>query len=123
MCLKDGVRSAWTVDAREMSGMRAYQPLCMCTREVTRSTIGGGGEFKVLYPEGAVLVTPPGTKSSYPRPPQSLNPSGDGRWRREQNRRTCAWEKVLKCTMVDTRGCGRRWTSLHAALFSFWFRF
>ena len=27
----------------------------------------------VLSPEGAVLVTSPGTKSSYPRPPQPLN--------------------------------------------------
>ena len=29
----------------------------------------------VLSPEGAVLVTSPGTKSSYPCSPQSLNPS------------------------------------------------
>ena len=29
----------------------------------------------VLSPEGAVLVTSPGTESSYPRPPQSLNSS------------------------------------------------
>ena len=29
----------------------------------------------VSSPEGAVLVTSPGTKSSYPRLPQSLNPS------------------------------------------------
>ena len=33
------------------------------------------GDHVVLSPEGAVLVTSPGTKSSYPRPPQSLNPS------------------------------------------------
>ena len=32
------------------------------------------GSHVVLSPEGAVLVTSPGTKSSYPRPPQSLNP-------------------------------------------------
>ena len=30
------------------------------------------GDHVVLSPEGAVLVTSPGTKSSYPRPPQSL---------------------------------------------------
>ena len=33
------------------------------------------GDHVVLSPEGAVLMTSPGTKSSYPRPPQSLNPS------------------------------------------------
>ena len=33
------------------------------------------GDHVVLSPEGAVLVTSPGTKSSFPRPPQSLNPS------------------------------------------------
>ena len=33
------------------------------------------GDHVVSFPEGAVLVTSPGTKSSYPRPPQSLNPS------------------------------------------------
>ena len=33
------------------------------------------GDHVVLTPEGAVLVTPPGTVSSYPRPPQSLNNS------------------------------------------------
>ena len=33
------------------------------------------GDRVVLSPEGGVLVTFPGTKSSYPRPPQSLNPS------------------------------------------------
>ena len=33
------------------------------------------GEHVVLSPEGSVLVTSPGTKSSYPRPPQSLNSS------------------------------------------------
>ena len=31
------------------------------------------GDHVVLSPEGAVLVTYPGTESSYPRPPQSLN--------------------------------------------------
>ena len=29
----------------------------------------------VLFPEGVVLVTSPGTESSYPRPPQSLKHS------------------------------------------------
>ena len=29
----------------------------------------------VLYPEGAVSMTTPGTESSYPRSPQSLNDS------------------------------------------------
>ena len=33
------------------------------------------GDHVVLSPEGAVLVTSPGTKSSYPRLPQSVNPS------------------------------------------------
>ena len=33
------------------------------------------GDHVALSPEGAVLVTSPGTKLSYPRPPQSLNPS------------------------------------------------
>ena len=33
------------------------------------------GDHLVLSPEGAVLVTSPGTKSSYPRPPHSLNNS------------------------------------------------
>ena len=33
------------------------------------------GDHLVSSPEGAVLVTSPETKSSYPRPPQSLNPS------------------------------------------------
>ena len=33
------------------------------------------GDHVVSSPEGAILVTSPGTKSSYPRPPQSLNPS------------------------------------------------
>ena len=33
------------------------------------------GDHVVLSPEGAVLVTYPRTKSSHPRPPQSLNPS------------------------------------------------
>ena len=33
------------------------------------------GGHVVLFPEGAVLVTSPGTESSYPRPPQSLNDS------------------------------------------------
>ena len=33
------------------------------------------GDYLVLSPEGAVLVTSPGTESSYPRPPQSLNKS------------------------------------------------
>ena len=33
------------------------------------------GDHVVLSPEGADLVTTPGTKSSYPRPPQSLNRS------------------------------------------------
>ena len=33
------------------------------------------GDHVVSSPEGAVLVTSPGTKSSYPRPPQLLNPS------------------------------------------------
>ena len=33
------------------------------------------GDHVVLFPEGSVLVTSPGTKSSYPRPPQSLNTS------------------------------------------------
>ena len=34
------------------------------------------GDYLVLPPEGAVLVTSPGTESSYPRPPQkSLNNS------------------------------------------------
>ena len=33
------------------------------------------GDRVVLSTEGAVLVTSSGTKSSYPRPPQSLNPS------------------------------------------------
>ena len=36
------------------------------------------GDHVVLSPEGAVLVTSPGTKSSYPRPPQSLDPSNSG---------------------------------------------
>ena len=30
-------------------------------------------DHAVLYPEGAVSMTTPGTESSYPRPPQSLN--------------------------------------------------
>ena len=42
MCLKDGVHSAWTVDACEMSDMHAYQPLCMCAREVTNVSVGNG---------------------------------------------------------------------------------
>ncbi|CAM9409532.1 unnamed protein product [Ascophyllum nodosum] len=33
------------------------------------------GDHVVLSPKGAVLVTSSGTKSSYPRPPQSMNPS------------------------------------------------
>ena len=33
------------------------------------------GDHVVSSLEGAILVTSPGTKSSYPRPPQSLNPS------------------------------------------------
>ena len=33
------------------------------------------GDHVVISPEGAVLVTSPGTESSYPRPPQSLNNS------------------------------------------------
>ena len=33
------------------------------------------GDHVVLSSEGAVLGTSPGTKSSYPRPAQSLNPS------------------------------------------------
>ena len=33
------------------------------------------GDHVVLSPEGAVLVTSPGTESSYPRPPHSLNDS------------------------------------------------
>ena len=33
------------------------------------------GDHVVLSPEGAILVTSSGTKSSYPRLPQSLNPS------------------------------------------------
>ena len=33
------------------------------------------GDHVVSSPEGAVLVTSPGTKSSYPRSPQSLNSS------------------------------------------------
>ena len=33
------------------------------------------GDHVVSSPEGAVMVTSPGTKSSYPRPPQLLNPS------------------------------------------------
>ena len=33
------------------------------------------GNYVVLSPEGVVLVTSPGTKSSYPRPPQSLKHS------------------------------------------------
>ena len=33
------------------------------------------GDHVVLSPEGAVLVTSPGTKLSYPRPPQSVNSS------------------------------------------------
>ena len=36
------------------------------------------GDHVVLSPEVAVLVTYPGTKSSYARPPQSLNPSSVG---------------------------------------------
>ena len=35
------------------------------------------GDHVVLSPEGAALVTSPGTESSYPRPPQSLNNSID----------------------------------------------
>ena len=31
------------------------------------------GDHIVLFPEGAALVTSPGTEPSYPRPPQSLN--------------------------------------------------
>ena len=33
------------------------------------------GDHVVSSPEGAILVTSPGIKSSYPRPPHSLNPS------------------------------------------------
>ena len=33
------------------------------------------GDHVVLSPEEGVLVTSPGTESSYPRPPQSLNNS------------------------------------------------
>ena len=33
------------------------------------------GDHVVLSPEGSVLVTSPGTESSYPRPPHSLNDS------------------------------------------------
>ena len=33
------------------------------------------GDYVVLSPEGVVLVTSRGMKSSYLRPPQSLNPS------------------------------------------------
>ena len=32
-------------------------------------------DHAVLYPEGAVSMTTPGTESLYPRPPQSLNDS------------------------------------------------
>ena len=32
-------------------------------------------DHAVLYPEGAVLMTTPGTESSHPRPPKSLNDS------------------------------------------------
>ena len=31
------------------------------------------GDHVVLFPKGTVLVTSPGTESSYSRPPQSLN--------------------------------------------------
>ena len=37
---------------------------------------GHVGNLVVSSSDGAVLVTSPATKSSYPRPPQSLNPSG-----------------------------------------------
>ena len=33
------------------------------------------GDHIVLSPEEGILVTSPGTESSYPRPPQSLNNS------------------------------------------------
>ena len=33
------------------------------------------GDHVILSPEGSVLVTSPGTESSYPRPPNSLNDS------------------------------------------------
>ena len=43
-----------------------------CTRGKLADHVG---DHLVLYLEGAILVTSPGTKSSYPRPPQSLSPS------------------------------------------------
>ena len=45
-------------------------------RRIRGKLAGHIGDHVVLSPEWAVLVTSPGTKSSYPRPPQSLNPSG-----------------------------------------------
>ena len=47
----------------------------------------------VLSPEGVVLVNSPGTKSAYPRPPQSLNPSFS----------TCSIENVPQVLIGGTR--------------------
>ena len=49
------------------------------------------GSHVVLSPQGAVLVTSPGTKSSYPHPPQSLNPSY-----REKCLMRCPSNQVIK---------------------------
>ena len=49
------------------------------------------GSHVVLSPEGTVLVTSPGTKSSYPHPPQSLNPSY-----REKCLMRCPSNQVIK---------------------------
>ena len=49
------------------------------------------GDHVVSSPEGAVLVTSSGTKSSYPRPPQSLNPSAQLTYICSK---TCRWRDV-----------------------------
>ena len=50
------------------------QPPCQIQR-IRGKLADHVGDHLVLSPEGAVLVISPGTKSSYPRPPQWLNPS------------------------------------------------
>ena len=67
------------------------------------------GGHVVLSPEEGVLVTSPGTESSYPRPPQSLNNSaGDGQAAdaRESSWGTRTWQVRLMMASFGTWGLG-----------------
>ena len=74
------------------------------------------GSHVVSSPEGAVLVTSPGTKSSYPRPPQSLNPSCPHR------RRAWRWRRYLQQRRrpVVLFSPQRRWGGGQGARFCRW---